>query len=70
MIKVLVDASEIKHGDTIIDRDGEMITVDGKYITNGFMGLCIYGYPYGNLKEKIEKFLFPVWFKGEIVRYE
>lgn len=70
MIKVLVEASEIKHGDTMICKDGYMRTVDRKYISNGFMGLCIFGYPYGNLKEKIEKVLFPVWYCGEIIRYE
>lgn len=70
MIKVWVDASEIKHGDTMICKDGHERTVDRKYISNGFMGLCIYGYPYGNLKEKIEKVLFPVWYQGKIVRYE
>lgn len=69
MIKVIVDASEIKHGDTIINRSGYMVTVDRKHITSGFMGLCIYGYPYGNRREKIEKVLFPIWYQGEIIGY-
>lgn len=70
MIRVFVDAKQIKHGDTIVCRDGRETTVDRKYISNGFMGLCIYGYPYGNLNEKVEKVLFPVWREGKIVRYE
>ena len=70
MIKVLVDASEIKHGDTVICRGGHITTVDRKDISNGFMGLCIFGHPYGVLNEKIEKCLFPVWYQGKIVRYE
>lgn len=70
MIKVWVDASEIKHGDTMICKDSGIRTVERKYITNGFMGLCIFGYPYANRKEKVEKVLFPVWYHGEIIRYE
>lgn len=70
MIKVWVDASQIKHGDTVICKKGHIKTVGRKDISNGFMGLCIFGYPYGKLKEKIEKCLFPVWYQGKIVRYE
>lgn len=69
MIKVWVDASEIRHGDTIVFKDGHQRTVDRKYISNGFMGLCIYGYPYGNRREKIEKVLFPKWYQGMVVGY-
>lgn len=70
MIKTWVEASDIKHGDTIVCKDGGIRTVEKKYITNGFLGLCIFGYPYGNRKERIEKVLFPIWYQGKIVRYE
>jgi hypothetical protein len=70
MIKVWVDACEIQQGDTVICKDGYERTVCKKDISNGFLGLCIFGYPYGNRKEKIEKVLFLVWYQGKIVRYE
>ena len=70
MRTILVDADQIKHGDTAICKQGHITTVNRKDIKNGFMGLTIFGYPYGNRKEQIEKVLFPVWYQGEIVRYE
>lgn len=69
MITISINPHDVKHGDTMICKDGEIRTVDRKYITNGFMGLCIYGYPYGNLKEQVKVIKFPVWKNGEIVSY-
>lgn len=69
MIRVFIDAHDVKHGDTMVCKDGSFKTVDKKYITNGFMGLCINGHPYGNLRERVEIVRFPIWRNGEIVSY-
>lgn len=70
MKTIWVDADQVKHGDTIICKQGHITTVYRKDIKNGFMGLCIFGYPYGNRKEQVEKVIFPIWYQGKIVRYE
>lgn len=60
-----VSADNIQHGDTIMI-DGEMQTVNKKFIKNGFCGIIIYGMNYRN---GVERVLFPKWFKGEIIGY-
>lgn len=70
MKEINVDVYDIKVGDTIVDIDGRMVTVGKNDLKNSFHGLCLRGYPYTSKGEKVKKVLFPVWYQGEIIRYE
>lgn len=51
----LTDKEEIKIGDTILCDDGNIRTVCKNNITNGFMGMCIFGNSYKLGVEKVKK---------------
>lgn len=60
----------ITHGDTILI-NGEMLTVDKKYIRNSpAYGLSIFGHTFRDNKFKVERVLFLKWYRGEIVSYQ
>lgn len=51
----LIDKEDIKIGDIILCNDGEIRTVCKNNITNGFMGLCLFGDSYRLGIEKVKK---------------
>ena len=65
-----VDVSAIRHGDTIVI-NGVMKTISGNQIKNNPMfGVSIDGNYFRDSDKKVERVLFPKWYKGEIVRYQ
>lgn len=62
----LVNKEEIKSGDTIII-DGKQKTISGKFIKKDpLFGITIDGI---NFRNKVERVLFPKYFKGQIIGY-
>lgn len=51
----LTNKENIGIGDTILCNDGNMRTVCRNNITNGFMGLCLFGDSYRLGNEKVKK---------------
>ena len=52
---VLVHKDCIKIGDIILCKDGKVRTVCRKNITNGFMGVCLFGDSYRLGQEPVKK---------------
>lgn len=66
MKKELINKEEVKANDTIII-NGKATTISAKYIKNDpFLGVTINGI---NFRKKIERVLFPKWYKGKIIGY-
>lgn len=51
----LVDKEDIKIGDTILCKDGNLRTVCVNNISYGFMGLCLFGDSYRLGQERVNK---------------
>lgn len=52
---ILVHKNCIKIGDIILCKDGKVRTVCRNNITNGFMGLCLFGDSYRLGQEPVKK---------------
>ena len=64
-----IDVSQVRHGDTLMI-GGKMQTISGNQIkTNPAYGLSIDGNYFRETGRKVERVLFPKWYKGEIIGY-
>ena len=63
-----VHISQIEIGDCIVVA-GVMKTMSRGDIKSGFMGRTIFGDSFRLGADKVERCLFPKWFKGEITGY-